>query len=143
VASTFKKKMESILQEILKSKKDWLPFTLSPNSKIKSTNYHLEYPTINARLTDVSLEAVIGFIEINIDWYYSDDNTPYYSIRFFDEPNELRRAVNQGVTKSKFENVGTRVAFKPVEGSINFTGDFRILMDGYLAIINGAILGMK
>ncbi len=78
VLVSFGKEVESLLQSILKKRKDWGPFKPDKKSKaVKSTKYWSEYPLLNARIQGTLHEESLA-IGLDINWYQSETDYPFY-----------------------------------------------------------------
>jgi len=132
----FGKTIESELQGILSTRKDWGKFNPEKTShSVGSTRYWSEYPYLNAKIF-----GKIGQKEcticIGINWYKSDTEYPYYEIRL--EKGADEELLNKFIAyneNSIFEVRENSIILVPDPKDFNLHRDFNILIDEFIKII--------
>ncbi len=131
----FGKKIESELQSILTTRKEWGKFKPDITKKKISTKYWSEYPFLNANIFG-KIGQKQCTIRIAINWYKSDTNYPYYEIR-------LEKGADEELS-NKFMAYNENGIFEVRENSIilcpnpvdfNLYRDFNKLIDEFIKII--------
>jgi len=132
----FGKTIESELQSILGTRKDWGKFKPEKTShSVGSTRYWSEYPFLNAKIFG-KIRQRQGTIRIAINWYNSDDIYPYYEVcleKGADE--ELSNKFREYNENDIFEVRKNSIILCPDPKDFNLRRDFNKLIDEFIKII--------
>jgi len=132
----FGKTIESELQSILSTRKDWGKFKPEKTShSVGSTRYWSEYPFLNAKIFGKIGQRQCT-IRIAINWYNSDDNYPYYEVcleKGADEElsNKFREYGENGILEVRKNSI----ILCPDPKDFNLHRDFNKLIDEFIKII--------
>jgi len=132
----FGKTIESELQDILSTRKEWGKF--KPNTtkkKIISTKYWSEFPYLNAKIFG-KIGQKECTIRIGINWYKSDIEYPYYETcleKGADE--ELLNKFTEYNENGIFEVRENSIILVPNPEDFNLHRDFNKLIDEFIKII--------
>jgi hypothetical protein len=134
---SFGKAVESRLQAMLvrRKPKDWAPFAPERGNRAKSTKYWSEYPLFNAKI-DGHLDASALRISIDVNWFDSDGDYPFYAVRF--EPAEpLREEVLAHPWEHRIRALedGSGVRFDPSPDDFDLERDFGVLLDEVIGFL--------
>jgi len=131
----FGKTIESELQSILSTRKEWGKFKPDMAKKKRSTIFWHEYPYLNA-----DIFGEIGqkqcTIRIAINWYGSDTDYPYYEIRL--EKGADEEILNKFTAYNKnsiFEVRENTIILVPNLEDFDLHRDFKKLIDEFIKII--------
>ena len=131
----FGKTIESELQGILSTRKDWGKFKPDKTKKKRSTTFWHEYPYLNADIFG-EIRQKPCTIRIAINWYGSDIDYPYYEIRL--EKGADEELSNKFIAyneSSVFEVRENTIILVPNPKDFNLHRDFKKLIDEFIKII--------
>ena len=131
----FGKTIESELQSILSTRKEWGKFKPDMAKKKRSTTFWHEYPYLNADIFG-KISQKQCTIRIAINWYSADTDYPHYEIRLergADE--ELLNKFMEYNENSIFEVRENSIILCPNPEDFNLHRDFNKLIDEFIKII--------
>ncbi len=132
IMAEFYKNIKSLLQDILKNRRDWGTFKPTDVSKVRSTKYWDDYPLINAQIAgEVGGKPIM--IEIAANWYSSEIDYPIYSVGFYgsDYLNDKLQAYKKH-NKVELNNNSDKLLFYPNPDDFNLERDFNLLLDEFV-----------
>ena len=131
----FGKKIESELQSILTTRKEWGKFKPDMAKKKRSTTFWHEYPYLNADIFG-KISQKQCTIRIAINWYSANTDYPYYEIRLEKGANEeLSNKFMAYNENSVFEVRENSIILVPDPKDFNLHRDFNKLIDEFIKII--------
>lgn len=131
--------IEKILQEILEKRKNWGIFVPQKTKKTRSTRYWSEYPLLNAEIYG-TINSKKCLIRIEINWYESDTEYPFYTVCFRDS-DSLDNFILNKIINYQSENlfgVYKELGLKmyPDPNNFDLFRDFNLLIDEFVKIIS-------
>ena len=131
----FGKTIESELQSILSTRKDWGKFKPDMAKKKRSTTFWHEYPYLNADIFG-EINQKQCTIRIAINWYGSDMDYPYYEIRLEKGADEeLSNKFTEYNENDIFEVRKNSIILCPDPRDFNLRRDFNKLINEFIKII--------
>ncbi len=135
VMLSFSNELESILQQILKQRKNWGPFIPNKGTKAtKGSRNWSQYPAHGGRI-DGKMNESNSFIGIEVNWYQSETDYPFYSIFIIPDDQYKKNFLNYKWS-DKFEAHTHRLRFYPDPDDFNPERDFNLLIDEFVRFLN-------
>ena len=139
MVNAFYKEITNKLHDVLEHHNNWGIFIPEKDAKIKSTNSAQEYAWMNATLPG-KIENENGTVEIQIDWYGSKKEYPYYMVRFIytnckDHIQKLQKANFEKYQFYKNQS-GDGIMFQPNPEDFNIEKDFEEMISEFIGVIS-------
>ena len=125
----FGKEIESQLKVNLDNRSNWGQFKPKLDAHARSTTYWSAYPLLNGKL-DGEFKGDKVKIVIAVNWYQSETDYPFYSVRI--EPiDQYLELLEQYEWSSKFEFNEGALRFYPNPDNFDLARDFEGLLDEF------------
>lgn len=135
IATTFRKELVKKLQDILATYENWKNFEPDNQNHLSSSEYGIEYPLVNSRIQGKIFNKDFR-IQIEINWYLSENEYPFYAIWFYKPKNKYSKEMEKFLWKPEFQYQSGQLRFFPDEQKFDLETDFRKLIDEFVRFLD-------
>ncbi len=139
IMGAFFNNIQSKLQDILKSRKEWGTFHPKETKAIRSTKYWADYPYINAQIHGTH-NGEPTVVEIAVNWFYAETDYPFYWAYVYSPQEKYDKKILSYPKEGKIKRYTDRhghgfLILMPNPEDFNLERDFNILLDEFVKTV--------